>query len=77
MATTKLSTTTKTEISISKLDHPQHYGDWHDKPLRYQVSGPRSECQLFATKKNALAYASIRRKSPDQLLAINAYIDRR
>lgn len=62
-----------TEIKIVKLEREEHCGDWHDKPLRYAVNGPRSECQKFSTKKDARKYASLRRRNSDQLIAINAY----
>jgi len=61
------------EINIVKLAHEERCGDWHDKPLRYAVNGPRSECQKFSTKKDALRYASLRRRNADQLAAINQY----
>lgn len=60
-------------ITVTILPSPVHAGDWHDKPLRYVVSGPRSEQQMFSTKKNAQRYASIRRRSSDQMEAINKY----
>jgi len=62
------------EITISKLDREERCGDWHDKPVRYAVNGPRSECQKFSTKKDAQKYASVRRRHSDQLLAIKAYL---
>ena len=61
------------QIEIVKLQRPEHCGDWHDKPLRYSVNGPRSECQKFSTKKDAEKYASLRRRVTDQLEAINLY----
>jgi hypothetical protein len=31
------------QITISKLDNPIYdCGDWHDKPLKWQVKGPAS-----------------------------------
>lgn len=60
-------------VTVSKLARPEHCGDWHDKPLKWAVSGPRSECQKFSTKRDALQYARIRRRFVDQLDAINAY----
>jgi len=63
----------KVTVTVSKLARPQYSGDWHDKPLRWSVDGPRSECQKFSTKQDALQYARIRRRFMDQLDAINAY----
>lgn len=60
-------------IIVSRLPQPEHAGDWHDKPLRWSVDGPREECQKFSTRKDAEAYARIRRRSSDQLDAINAF----
>jgi hypothetical protein len=45
-------------------------GDWHDKPLRYEVRGPDAELQLFSTKKDAMKYASLRRRAATQHEAI-------
>jgi hypothetical protein len=50
-------------ITVSKLEHPEHAGDWHDKPLRWIVNGPDTECQKFQTKKNALLYKRLRARS--------------
>ena len=61
------------EITITKLERPQYHGDWHDKPCRWSVNGPRSECKVFSCKKDALRYKSIRVRHTDQLEAINAY----
>jgi hypothetical protein len=41
-------------------------GDWHDKPVRYSVTGPNNELQKFSTKKDALKYASLRRRAASQ-----------
>jgi hypothetical protein len=41
-------------VKVSRMDKPQASGDWHDKPLRWIVTGPDSEVQKFATKKDAL-----------------------
>ena len=38
-------------------------GDWHDKPLKWEVKGPAAEVQNFSTKANAIMYAKIRRHS--------------
>lgn len=65
----------KADISIHKIEKPIYCGDWHDKPLRWAVVGPRDEQQNFETKKNAMKYASIRRRVSDQLEAINLYQD--
>ena len=60
-------------LTLDKLERPEYHGDWHDKPLRWAVNGPRSECQKFSIKRDAQKYASIRRRSVDQLAAINNY----
>jgi hypothetical protein len=61
-------------IRIEKLETPEHDGDWHDKPLRWIVNGPRKEGQKFSTKKDATLYAAIRRDSGDQQEAINRFV---
>jgi len=61
-------------ITITKLDRPEHSGDWHDKPLKWIVSGPSAETQKFSTKSDASNYASRRRRSGTQLEAINAFV---
>jgi hypothetical protein len=53
---------------------PEHYGDWHDKPVRYSVTGPMSEVQKFSTKKDAMRYAARRRRAASQQGAINQYV---
>lgn len=73
LATALTPPPTNGDVRVEKLDKPEHCGDWHDKPLRWQVLGPRSECQKFSTKRDAQHYASIRRRKTDQLEAINAY----
>lgn len=60
-------------VTISKIA-PLFHGDWHDKPLRYEVRGPGVDLQRFSTKKDALRYASIRRKSADQNEACNRFL---
>lgn len=61
------------DFTISLLPHPEHCGDWHDKPLRYSVQGPANEIQKFSTKKEAIRYRSIRRQSATQHEAIRAF----
>ena len=53
------------EIFILPPDKPEHYGDWHDKPVRYKVCGPGNELQKFCNKKDARLYKSIRLDSMD------------
>lgn len=60
-------------ITISRLDRPERYGDWHDKPLKWQVLGPATEVQKFSTRKEAELYARLRRKT-DQPNAIRLYV---
>ena len=61
------------KIKVKKLDKPIRSGDWHDKPLRWVSEGPNAECQLFATKNDALKYSSIRRKTNTQAEAIKKF----
>ena len=65
------------KIVITKLDRPEHYGDWHDKPLKWLVKVSfdigDTETQKFTTKKEAKLYASIRRKSSTAWLASREY----
>jgi len=60
-------------MNIVKLDRAIRDGDWHDKPLRWQVSGPGREVQNFSTKKDALLYRAIRRSSSNAQIAQRAY----
>ncbi len=62
-------------MKIVKLDRAIRDGDWHDKPLRWQVSGPGSEVQNFSTKKDALLFKSLRRRSAGQQDAIRNFIE--
>jgi hypothetical protein len=62
------------EITITKLPSPLRVSDWHDRPARWQVIGPKEERQLFATRKHAQRYASIRRKSRSLLEASHLYV---
>ncbi len=61
-------------VAVSALDNPYHDGDWHDKPLRYSVTGPGVEVQNFSTKKDATKYASLRRRAATQQEATRAFI---
>lgn len=49
--------------TIAKLGSAEHCGDWHDKPLRYIVTG-LPEVQKFSTKKDAEKWARLRPKFP-------------
>jgi hypothetical protein len=72
--TTTATVSIANQIYIIKLEHPKFgWGDWHDKPLKYQVFGPNGESQLFSTKKAALTYKAIRTSAVDQGNAISAY----
>lgn len=59
-------------ITIEAIKH-ELSGDWHDKPLRYRVTGPNAEIQKFSTKKDAERYSRIRRNSIDQMDAIRKF----
>jgi len=48
-------------MKIERLPEPIPSGDWHDKPLRWTVSGPGDEVQHFRTKKDARTYLRIRK----------------
>jgi hypothetical protein len=54
---------TPTKITVTKLDVPVFAGDWHDKPLRYEVLGPGDERQRFSTVKDAKRYRLIRSRA--------------
>ncbi len=62
------------KITITKLVNPMHVGDWHDAPLKWTVNGPYNEVQHFETKKNALRYVSIRRKTSDPVEINRQYV---
>ena len=65
------------KIVISKLPCAVHYGDWHDRPLKWLVTvswdiGP-PETQKFSTKRDALLYARIRRSCATEWQAIREF----
>lgn len=62
-------------VNIEKLSRPEQSGDWHDKPLRWCVRGPGVEVQKFSTKKDALKYRSVRRKSFDFTAAVATFVN--
>lgn len=47
--------------AISRLAVPIRAGDWHDRPLKWTVTG-LPEVQHFATKKDAISWARLRVK---------------
>ncbi len=61
-------------VRVSRMDKPQASGDWHDKPVRWQVSGPGSEVQKFSSRKDARLYASIRRRAASQKEAGDEFV---
>lgn len=61
-------------IKVTRMEQPEHSGDWHDKPLKWRVDGPANEVQKFQTRKNAEQYATIRRHSADFNEAHRAYV---
>ena len=63
----------KIKLTITKLERAEHNGDWHDRPLRWQVAGPDNELQKFSTKAEATLYAKIRRASVDAAQASRHY----
>ena len=60
-------------VTVEKLAATEQEGDWHDRPYRWVVKGPRiMDEQKFPTKK-AEHYAKVRRNSDSQLQAIHSY----
>jgi hypothetical protein len=49
--------------TVQKMETRVYSGDWHDKPLCWEVLGPGSERQMFSTRAEARRYAAIRRES--------------
>jgi hypothetical protein len=62
------------KVTITKLEHAEHWGDWHDPLIRWSVNGPGTECQKFCTKREAQRYATTRRHSDSQADAINVWL---
>lgn len=50
------------KVCVTKLDHPERSGDWHDKPLKWKATGPNNEIQKFSTRQDAETYAKFRRR---------------
>ena len=61
---------------VRKLKAPEQSGDWHDKPLKWEVYGPAGESQKFQTKVGAMLYAGLRNAAKDQPSAIDAFVNR-
>lgn len=51
------------QITVSQLPALIHEGDWHDRPLKWVATGPGDEHQNFSTKKDAMRFATLRRRS--------------
>ena len=64
---------TSRQITVSRIP-TQASGDWHDKPLRWAVTGPAGEVQKFSTRKDAQKYKSLRFRSYDQKIAIDKFV---
>jgi len=63
----------KHKPTVSKLLSPVHAGDWHDRPMRWNVAW-NGKNQMFSTKKDAQRYARIwKQVGGDELAAIHAY----
>jgi hypothetical protein len=62
-------------FTIEKLASPEHYGDWHDKPLRWlaRCASEGGWSQKFSTRKNAELWARIAKKSVTFNEAQSAY----
>lgn len=58
---------------IGKLAHNVLAGDWHDKPLRWEVR-TGSERQLFSTRRDAALYARCRRMAGTESGAISLFL---
>ena len=53
------------KLTVKKLLRPEYHGDWHDKPVKW-ISVCGSDAlftQKFATKRLAVRWASIARRS--------------
>ncbi len=61
---------------IERLKSPLQVGDWHDKPVKWNVVW-NNKNQMFSRKKDAEAYAKIWRKVgfKNEMEAINGYIE--
>jgi hypothetical protein len=60
---------TNSQPRVSCLLRPIKDGDFKDPPLKYSVIGPGNEVQNFSTLRWANIYASVRRRSRDQVEA--------
>jgi hypothetical protein len=61
----------KPKVTVSRLAHVEHHGDWHDKPTKWQAVGPvradgSTEVQKFATRAGAELYAKCRRNASSE-----------
>lgn len=63
----------KIEFTIEKLAHPEHCGDWHDKPVKWvaRTTEP-GYTQKFSTRKDAELWARCCRRA-DPLTFNGAY----
>lgn len=61
--------------SITKLDSPVHSGDWHDKPLRWEIKNELGERQLFSTKREAEQWRAIRNRSASFSDAMTSFLN--
>jgi hypothetical protein len=61
-------------VTVTALNPIEVCGDWHDKPLRWVVSGPMAERSKFSTKKDALSYAASRRKTDSDKAAFHHWM---
>lgn len=59
--------------TITPIIPPEHSGDWHDKPLKWQVNG-LPEVQKFPTKKDARMWIRIRKKAPSFIEAMRVFL---
>lgn len=52
---------------IEKLQHPEHSGDWHDKPLKWVAlcAADSAFTQKFSTRKDAELWARIANRHAD------------
>lgn len=54
--------------TVSRLPGPEHCGDWHDKPLRWEVivEGRPDLHQKFSTKKDAISWRRVIRLNAEK-----------
>lgn len=65
----------KLRFQVSRLSSPEHYGDWHDKPVKWVAAcGDARFTQKFATRRDADFWARACRRTGDFQAAMSAYL---